>query len=245
MIPAAVAPQTLIQLVTPDRAFIILADRNVAPAQKYQAIAGCFEWFRVQRERDAADYDNAKAEYQREIASLRTQLEQANKAAQDVQGQLGTANGNIQRLETSLGNKERQIRTLEDQRRTNQERIDADMERLNKKIRDQEAAEAKVKRDQDENAKKLRQARTDKITADLKKERSKFDPKTNTSLSFPFTTNASSIECQFNKNAVVYYNNVLIAFNRFCSQGMEPDEALRRAYSSIKRPKIGWLGVYY
>lgn len=231
------APQALVQLVTPDQVYPILADRSIAPAAKMQAIAGCFRWFQVQRDNDKADFDRVKADYLAQIATLRTSLEQAQKATHDVQGQLGTANQNVETLQKEVNDKQGQITTLEEQQRVNQRRVDGEIERLNKKIQDQAAAELREKQLQDQKAKELRQKRMDKITAELSDHIKKFNP--------PFDPLRCTMENRFNQHASIYYQNVLNKFKTLCKSETDPDEALKKAYAAYKQPKIGLFTIYY
>lgn len=231
------APQALVQLVTPDQVNGIMADRNVPAATKFQAIAGCFRWFQVQRDNDKAQFERVKADYLRQIATLRTSLEQAQKATQDVQGQLGTANQQVENLQKEVNDKQGQIDTLEEQQRVNQRSVDREIERLNKTIQDNAAAELREKQVQDQKAKELRQKRIDKITAELSDYIKKYDRTYQ-----PFK---STMETQFNLHASIYYQNVLNKFKTLCKSETDPDEALKKAYAAYKEPKIGFFRIYY
>lgn len=231
------APQALIQLVTPDQVNGIMADRNVPAATKFQAIAGCFRWFRVQRENDKAEFERIKADYLRQIATLRTSLEQAQKATQDVQGQLGTANQQVETLQKEVNDKQGKITTLEEQQRVNQRRVDGEIERLNKMIQDNAAAELREKQLQDQKAKELRQKRIDKITAELSGFIKKFD--------LPYDHDNSTMGNRFNQHATIYYQNILNKFKTLCKSETDPDEALKKAYAAYKEPKIGFFRIYY
>lgn len=235
----AAVPQAIVQLVTPDEVYTILADRRVAPATKLQAIAGCFRWFQVQRDNDKADFERVKADYLAQIATLRTSLEQAQKATHDVQGQLGTANQNVETLQKEVNDKQGQINTLEENQRANQRRVDGEIERLNKKIQDQAAAELREKQLQEQQAKELRQKRIDKILVDLDSNIKKYTIVYYPAPDWYFKLGLHVFRAPLNGYyypRMRYYEKVAETFKVYCNQGKDPDDAYSMALKAHQWP---------
>lgn len=233
------APQAVVQLVTPDQVYPILANRSVTPAAKMQAIAGCFKWFQVQRDNDKAEFERTKANYLAQIAALTTSLENAQKANQDVQGNLNVANQNVENLQKQVNDKQGQINTLEENQRANQRRVDGEIERLNKKIQDQAAAELLEKQLQDQKAKELRQKRIDTILVDLNKNIQKYTivypPTPDWYFKLGLHVFRTPIDGYYYPR-MRYYEKVAETFKVYCNQGKDPDDAYSMALKAHRWP---------